>query len=141
MKTTRYAAVLLASVIALAANDLRKVGEKDPIPEFGFADAAALQKWSSTSSFGGGWSEKLNLPDQEIYWSYRQVTSGVATTELVFWMKKKDRLLPCLIMPLRRAEYRVALEAEEIVVKCWSHEAKGFEEVMRLKASFFVAPL
>ena len=141
MKATKYAVVLLALVLALDASNMRKVGEKDPIPEFGVADAAALEQWGGTSSFGGGMTQKLKLPDQEIYWSIRMVTSGVATSELVFWKKaKNDRLVPCLIMPVRPGAYSAFLEGVDVVVKHMGLRETDSQEVMRLKPAFFTAP-
>jgi hypothetical protein len=140
MKTTLCVVLLLASAITLTAAEIRKVGEKEPIPETGFADATALEKWSGTSSFGGGHSSRLPLPGREIYWTTRMVTSGRPSCELVLWKRRNDRLVPCLIMPVRYGAYLAFVEGEDVVVKGEGLRPQEPREVIRLKSEFFAEP-
>ncbi len=137
MKNLVHLAVLICCS-ACFADGPKKVGDIDPIPERGFGDAAALKQWSGSSSFGGGWIGNLDLPGHEVYWTCRTFTSGRPSTELIFWMRKADRILPCLIMPMRPAEYQVEQDSEGVLVKSWDQNSSSWREVMRLKASFFM---
>lgn len=129
--------VILFSCSVCFADGPKKVGDIDPVPERGFGDASALKHWSGSSSFGGGWTKKLELPGREAYWTCRSITSGRASTELIFWMRRADRILPCLIMPMRFAEYQVEQESGDVIVKSRDQDSGTKREALRLNAVFF----
>ncbi|MBE2180487.1 MAG: hypothetical protein IAE97_08450 [Chthoniobacterales bacterium] len=137
MKNLVHLAILISCSVCFADGP-KKVGDIDGIPEWGFGDAAALKQWSGSSSFGGGRSGKLGIPGKEVHWTCRSVTSGRASTELIFWMRKTDRILPCLIMPMRPAEYQVEQDSEDVLVKSWDQNSSSWREVLRLKTAFFM---
>jgi hypothetical protein len=130
-----YAFILLATAVGVVADKPRKGGERNPIPQQGFADLAALNEWSGTSSFGGGGMQKLTLGSQDIYYTNRMVTSGLPSTEIVFWKQIKGRFVPCLIMPVRMGAYSATVVGEEIVLK--RHLRSDSIEIMRVRSEFF----
>lgn len=127
----------LVFVSAAGAENPWKVGEKAPIPETGFADSTELAQWSAHSTLGGGMCERLPTVDIDVYCTRRMVTSGVATTELVFWKKSGGRLVPCLVMPVRRGGFRVAMQGRDVVVVRDGSGPAHEVEVLRLHLAFF----
>jgi hypothetical protein len=134
----KYLVLLLASVVALTAGNPRKGGEKDPIPDDGFADVAEIEKWSRSSSFGGGGTQKLAVGGQDVYFTSRMVTSGRASTELVFWSQQHDgRWVPCWIMPVRMGAYTAVVFGDEVIVRKHLLGDKELVVVARMTPKFF----
>jgi hypothetical protein len=133
----KYIVLLLASVLIVSASNPYKGGEKSPVPDEGFADIAALENWSGSSSFGGGMTEKLTVGSQDIYFTSRMVTSGRASTELVLWRQVEGRLIPCWIMPVRMGAYSATVFGDEVTVRKHLRSDTDLVVVARIMPEFF----
>ena len=106
--------------------------ESEPIPKGGFKNFAELDKWAGSSSFGGGWATRLDLDGVEVLYSKRSVTSGRATTELIFFVRYKDHLKLFVNIPWQFGEYRVSVIKKEIVVELSASE--GWVTAMKISS-------
>lgn len=128
--------LILTAGICFAAAQVRKVGEGDPVPKDGFADFAKLNGWATGSSFGGGGAMALKLDGKDVFFSNRCFTSGIATSELLFYSAGLDgRLRVFLNVPTQRKEHRVAIENNHIVVRCYNATSKGWPIAMTITAA------
>ena len=115
-----------------------KVGESTPLPKDGFANLEELQKWASSSSFGGGRSGIFNLGGTKVVYTDRCFTSGMSTSELTFYIQRVDgRIAKFFGLPMELREHRVEQRGEKIIITTWT--PKGWLEVMSISSAMFTA--
>ena len=133
MKVLLTVLLIITAGMSFAAEQVRKVGEGDPLPKDGFASFEELQGWATGSSFGGGSAVKLNLNGTDVFYSDRMFTSGFATSELLFYaIGSDDRIRAFMIIPTQRKQFRIAVEENQIVVKHYSDQNKDWLIVMKI---------
>jgi hypothetical protein len=136
MKIPFTAFLILTAGICFAGAQVRKVGEGDPVPKDGFADFAELKVWATESSFGGGGAMALKLDGKDVFFSNRTFTSGLATSELLFYSAGLDgRLRVFLTVPTQHKEHRLAIENNHIVVRCYNATSKDWPIAMTITAA------
>ena len=91
---------LVTAIMWTSSVDAQKRRGK-PIPEDGFSTVTELDRWAS-STWGGGWMESLKLGDTPIHYTLRRFTSGIGSSELIFWCKRNDdQIRPFVIVPVQ----------------------------------------
>jgi len=135
MKNCLRAFLSIILISPLLADKARKVGEVDELPKNGFVDFVSLKKWASNSSFGGGMAGKVQIAGQDVYYTKRSVTSGRATSELVFYtISDNDRIQMFLLIPIQFKEFSVSTEMDTIMVTTYNSVEKGWELAMTINS-------
>ena len=125
--------LIATSSIAFAADEVRKVGDADEMPKDGFANFSELQIWATTSSFGGGSANSFVIEGKNIYCSDRMVTSGMPTSELMFFTDSHDgRIRRFLLIPTQNKDHRISVEEDMLVVRCYVPSNKTWQIALKI---------
>jgi hypothetical protein len=98
------------------------------VPHDGFSDFGQLSEWASTTSFGGGKADCIKLGNTEIFYSDRMFTSGVPTSEVVFYVKTESgRIEPFIFIPVQQTEHHVESDPKSGHILLKSFDPKSNE--------------
>jgi hypothetical protein len=129
MKRHLFISLLLSFlVLNVLANDQLSV------PTGGFENLQDLKKWA-TSTWGGGSLETVTLDNKTIHYSWRSFTSGLPTTEIIFFTQQNGKYISFLEIPTQRRELKVEVNNEYgplIYIKAWDSKSKEYQHALTI---------